>query len=277
MATARALTYTAYSGDNIYGGITPKIAHVYLSSGQSNCQGLGALVDSPIPQGNLVGNVKTWRRNIDGGTMYSGAGAWYGLEYDTNQYETRGQFGSILKCAMNLQANLESVNDDIYFIQADGNGKPIVGWLEGGNENTAMYNHHIAPALQSLKDMGVYDEIRINSFMWIQGESDSLDPADANVYKTRLETLVSDLRTFVGIPTLEIIVKRMESTKSTYTEAATIVAAEEQFVDEDSNSQLITGPWVYLDTVHLDGPSLNSLGDDWYNATLNTRGAVYRG
>ncbi len=41
MATARALTYTAESGENIYGGITNRIAHVYLSSGQSNCQGLG--------------------------------------------------------------------------------------------------------------------------------------------------------------------------------------------------------------------------------------------
>lgn len=277
MATARASTYTALSGDNIYAGITPKIAHVYMSSGQSNCQGLGALADSPIPQGNLIGNVKTWRRNTNGSSMYTGVGAWYGLEYDTNQYEGRGQFGSILKCAMNLQANLESVNDDVYFIQADGNGKPIVGWLNGGNENTAMYTHHIAPALQSLKDMGVYDEIRINSFMWIQGESDSLNTDNATAYKSRLETLASDLRTFVGIPTLEFIVKRMEATPSHYIEASTIVGAQEQFTTEDNNSQLITGPWVYSDQVHLDGASLNNLGDDWYSATLNTRGAIYRG
>ena len=275
MATARDDLYKANSGDNIYGGITPKVAHVFMSTGQSNCQGRGLIADSPIADGVLIGNVKTWRRNVNGGTMYSGVGAWYGLEYDTNQYEGRGEFGSILKFAMNAQAELEDENNDLFFIKADGNGKPIEGWLDGGNEYNAMYNGHIIPALASLQAMD-YDEIRIHSFVWNQGESDMLDVDKAVAYKSRLETVISDLRAELGLPKLLFIIKRVEATPARYTEASTVVAAQEEVAQENANVELVVGPWIYSDEVHLVGSSLNQLGDDLYSTTkANTRGLIY--
>jgi hypothetical protein len=274
MATARDDLYKANSGDNIYGGITPKVAHVFMSTGQSNCQGRGLIADSPVADSVLIGNVKTWRRNINGGTMYSGVGAWYGLEYDTNQYEGRGEFGSILKFAMNAQAELENENNDLFFIQADGNGKPIEGWV-AGNEYNAMYDGHIIPALSSLKEMD-YDEIRIHSFVWNQGESDMLDVYKATAYKGRLETVISDLRAELDLPDLLFIIKRVEATPERYVWASRVVTAQEEVALEDDNTELVVGPWVYSDEVHLVGSSLNQLGNDLYTTTRsNTRGLIY--
>jgi len=275
------MAYTSASGP-IYAGIFKKTAHVFIESGQSNSQGRGLLADSPIADGSLVGSVKTWRRNINGGDMYSGAGAWYGLEYDTNQYEARNEFGSVLKFAMNLRDNLEDADNGIYIIKADGNGKDIDGWLLGGddeNERTAMYAGHITPALASLVSLvndGTYNEIRIHGFFWDQGEGDSSLQVKADAYQANLTTHIADVRAAVGIPTLPFRMRRMESSFYTYT--STVQSAQEAVAAADARVSIINGPWTYTDTIHIDGTSQNSVGDARYTLLNSmTQGQVYNG
>lgn len=276
MATARSGSYSAGTGENIYGGTVPVIAHVFLESGQSNCQGRGALADAPISAGVPIGSVKTWRRSLNG-DMYSGTGQWLDLEYATNQYEGRGEFGSVLKLGINLRDKLEDANNHIYIIKADGNGKPIVGWLSGGLENTAMYAGHITPALANLQANPIYDEIRIHSFTWDQGEGDSDTLAEANAYSARLATLVSDLRTTLSIPELPIIIRRTESTHVSHTYVGIVSKAQEDFALSDPYTELIVGPWGYIgDAVHLNGAAQNSVGDQRYAITRSmTNGVIY--
>lgn len=265
---------------SIFAGKERRVAHVYFESGQSNAQGVADASDSPIPLGQLIGNVKTWRRNTNGGDMYTGIGQWYGLEYATNQYEGRNQFGSVLQFAINLRNNTEDANNDIYIVKADGNGKPIAGWLNGGNEAIAMYDGHFGPALAELKSQGIYDEIRIHGFFWHQGEGDSDTSLEANAHQTNLTTLISNVRTYLGIPDLPFIIARTESTLPSHSFVSVVASAQEAIAAADSNVEIITGPFSYVgDLVHLDGPAQNSIGNQRYTLlnSMNPFGSIYNG
>jgi hypothetical protein len=103
-----------------------------------------------------------------------------------------------------------------------------------------------------------------------------LDVDKAAAYKSRLETVISDLRAELDLPKLLFIIKRVEATPARYTEASTVVAAQEEVAQENTNVELVIGPWIYSDEVHLVGSSLNQLGDDLYSTTReNTRGLIY--
>lgn len=269
MATARTFSYRAGSGENIYGGITPKIAHVYIGSGQSNYRGRGALADSPIAQGVNIGNVKTWRRESIG----SGDGQWLPLSYETNQYGGAGLFGSILKFAMQVSASIEDSNNDIYFISMDDSGVPIQGWVDGW-QNSLMYNGHFIPAMAALSGDDSYDEIRIQQFMWDQGESDSADIDIANAYKPKLEAVIADVREFFGTPKLPVFIRR---TESNHTYSSVVGNAQTEIANADDNITILNGPWVYSDGVHIDGTSQNTVADARYAASVavHPRGFMY--
>lgn len=276
MVTPVNVSYSAASGENVYGGRDSLYtAHVFIGSGQSNNQGRGARVDAPngSDPGPIAG-VKTWRRSQDG-TMYSGTGAWYDLDYEYNQYENRNEFGSILKFGLNVSASLVDDNNGVYMIKADGNGKPISGWLNNGAEAVAMYDGHIAPALASLVNDPAIDIIKIHSFFWDQGESDALGAVSGNAYEANQNQLFADIRAFVGIPTLPMIVRVLDSSTG-YTYVEKVRTAKFNAAASDANVHNIEGPYFYdIDIVHINGPSQNTVGDQ--RAAIPTTGTVYNG
>ena len=256
-----------------------KTAHVFIESGQSNCQGVAPREDAPngSDPGPIVG-VKTWRRSKDG-TMYSGTGAWYNLDYEYNQYEGRDQFGSVLKFGLNISATLHDANNDIYIIKADGNGRPILGWMSGGAEHTAMYDGHITPALASLVADPTIDQIKIHGFYWDQGESDCDSSSNANNYEGRLTALISELRSTVGIADLPIIIRQLDTNVLTATYRDTVIAAQQNVSALDADVHLLETSYTYLpDNLHLDGQGQNDVGDDRHALiTAITTGALYNG
>lgn len=271
-------SYSVNVNETLYVGYLPTIAHVFIESGQSNCQGRGLPADTPITIGQVIGSIKTWRRSLSG-DMYSGTGSWLNLEYASNQYEGRGEFGSVLEFGIKLRDNLEDANNHIFIIKADGNGKPISGWLNGGAEEIATYAGHITPALADLVADPLYDEIRVHSFFWDQGEGDSDTQVEADAYNVNLTSVISDLRTALSIPNLPIIIRRTESTHVNHTYVSTVAQAQEDVANADSYVRLIKGPWAYIgDDVHLDGVSQNAVGDERYRLTnLMTKGILYSG
>lgn len=275
--------YSAASGQGIYAGRFNGItAHVFIESGQSNCQGVAPVSQTPIPTGQLVGNIKTWRRGVGvGSSMYSGTGQWLGLQYSTNQYEGRNQFGSVLKFAMHLRDNLEDANNQIYIIKADGNGKPITGWMSGGNENIAMYQGHIQPALADLMANPAIGQIRIHGFFWDQGEYDAKYGAAA--YYANLATLISDVRAFVGIPNLPFIHRKLgsEIASAGYPHVEVVRTAQDNAAANIAGYHIIDStPYTYVaDNVHIDGPAQNEIGDLRYSllSSITQNGYAYNG
>lgn len=276
MASPVADSYSCESGASIRGGRSGKTAHVFIESGQSNCQGVAPRAGAPAGSdpGPIAG-VKTWRRNQDG-TMYSGTGAWYPLDYEYNQYEGRNQFGSVLQFGLDISASLHDDYNDIYIIKADGNGKPIVGWLSG-SERTAMFDGHITPALASLVADETISTIKIHGFFWDQGESDCDTQAEADAYESRLNQLIADVRA-ATVPNLPVMIRQLGS-HLWYTYKSTVIAAQSAVVAADANAYLIEGPFTYLgDNLHLDAAAQNSIGTARHTLiTSVTNGIVYSG
>lgn len=273
--------YTADSGAGIYTGsfLAPKVAHVFMESGQSNCNGRGLRVDAPSGSDpGPIGTIKTWRRSQDG-DMYSGAGAWHDLDYEWNNYEGRDTFGSVLQFGLEISASLGSASNDIYIIKADTSGKPIPGWLSGGAEYTAMYSGHITPALAALVADTSYEEIRIHGFFWDQGESDTSLLGLADAYEANLTQLILDVRTAVAIADLPFIIRKLDTDVLTTTYRDTVIAAQVAVGAADSDVHLLDGPYTYLgDNLHLDGPGQNAVGTDRHTLiTSITNGTIYSG
>lgn len=280
MVTDLTVGNQSYTGDllGVYAGLPrPTVAHVFIESGQSNCQGRGLVGDEPAGTnpGPITG-VKTWRRNLTG-TMYTGSGQWYDLSYSTNQYENRGEFGSVLQLGLLLSQNLYDSKNHIYIIKADGNGKPIAGWLNNGAEAVAMYDGHITPALADLA--ATYDEVRLHCMFWDQGESDC-GSATSAVYQSNLTQFVADVRA-ATVPNLPFIVRQLDSTiaqNASY--LATVIAAQQAVAAADSNVHVISGPYTYnADNLHLNGTSQNTIGTQRYNLftsdSLINSGIIY--
>lgn len=275
--------YSAASGQGIYAGRFNGItAHVFIESGQSNCQGVAPVSQTPIPTGQLVGNIKTWRRGVGvGSSMYSGTGQWLGLQYSTNQYEGRNQFGSVLKFAMHLRDNLEDANNQIYIIKADANGKRISGWMSGGAEYVGMYSGHIEPALASLVADPTIGQIKIHGFFFDQGESDAQH--GATNYYTDLSSLVSGIRAYLGIPNLPFIHRKLGSELSIkgYAHIEAVRTAQDNAAANIAGYYLLdNAPYTYIaDNLHLDGPAQNMIGDQRYSLlnSIAPQGFTYNG
>jgi len=271
-------TYSVASGEDIRTGMPQiKTAHVFIESGQSNSQGVAARADAPVGSdpGPIAG-VQTWRRSQDG-DMYSGIGQWYPLDYEYNQYEGRDQFGSVLKFGLNISDYLHDENNDIYIIKADGNGKAIAGWLDGGAEQGAMYNH-INNGLASLVADPEIDEIKIHGFYFDQGESDSENATLAGLHESQLNRLVAELRTNLGLPNLHVIIRQLDASIG-YSDVNTVIAGQNSVADNDENIHIIKGPYTYNnDNLHLNGASQNLVGDQRFNTiTSVTKGQIYNG
>lgn len=253
------------SYNSVYAGRVITTGHVFLESGQSNNQGVADVSDTPIPVGTSIGNVKTWRRGTGPASdMYAGAGQWLDLEYSTNQYEGRNQFGSILNFAIQLRDNLETANDLIYFIKADGNGKPISGWSPGENEYIGMVSGHITPALNSLSSSNAIDRVVLHDFFWDQGENDAGSDAGGPEYSTRLTALINNVRSLINAQGLRFVIRKLGDQWSG-SDGVQVRQAQEEAVSNLANVEILRGPYSYnVDNVHLDGSAQNTIGSERY-------------
>lgn len=75
-------------------------------------------------------------------------------------------------------------------------GTKITQWERGAG----LYRKMVDRAKAAMKEGGV-----IKGVLWYQGESDTVQEADADSYKINMERLVRDLRLDLQIPTLPII------------------------------------------------------------------------
>ncbi|KAL3530564.1 hypothetical protein ACH5RR_009886 [Cinchona calisaya] len=90
-------------------------------------------------------------------------------------------------------------------------GTKISEWGRG----TYLYNQleSRAKAAASFQDGGVS---RIRALLWYQGESDTITPQDAKLYKKRVEKFFSNVRTDLKLPALPIIQVALASGQGPY-------------------------------------------------------------
>ena len=90
-----------------------------------------------------------------------------------------------------------------------------------------------AKALRQLKEKGF--KVHIKAFIWIQGESDGKTEKNANAYKKRLQTLISDIRNnVVKNPTLPVILG-VDEQHPFLKKHPQIVKAHQEIAENDNN------------------------------------------
>ncbi|KAK9946460.1 hypothetical protein M0R45_011925 [Rubus argutus] len=97
-------------------------------------------------------------------------------------------------------------------------GTRIGEWARG----TRLYTELVRRASDSVKEGGI-----IRAILWYQGESDTVNKADAERYKGNLERLITDLRSDLNNPNLPVI-------------QVALASGEGQFIERVRKAQLET-------------------------------------
>ena len=198
-------------------------ANVIIISGQSNAYGISPYTSQVI---NAVSDVDFSNINIKYNNIASndGVSGWR-THYSNSSFEPfrpgiGGQsdswFGPELGIAYYLATNEATKDETWYIIKYTGSGTAIAGnWIYDTNyvmaDNASIFRSDMGgylsdlmiPYINSALDeiAGIHGEnnINIRSFMWHQGESDSVTQSMASQYAQLESTLVNKVRTsFIG-------------------------------------------------------------------------------
>ncbi|KAI8004265.1 putative carbohydrate esterase [Camellia lanceoleosa] len=139
-------------------------------------------------------------------------------------------------------------------------GTKISEWARG----TYLYNQLVNRASAALQDGGG----SIQAVLWYQGESDTVNPDDAALYKGRLERFFMDLRADLQSPLLPIIQVALASGQGPYIEKV----REAQLGIDLANVKCVDAKGLQLepDHLHLTTQAQVQLGEMLANAFLQT-------
>ncbi|MCP4805186.1 MAG: sialate O-acetylesterase, partial [Proteobacteria bacterium] len=114
------------------------------------------------------------------------------------------------------------------------------------------------------------DPWRWAGFVWMQGESDSLDPTMANAYESNLQGLLDAVRELTSTPELPAAIGLI-ATESIWTHADAVRAAQRAVADGDPDVFTVETDDLQrndVDAAHYDGVSMRVLGARFATALL---------
>lgn len=268
--------------------VSAKTLRTYIVAGQSNADGFGlapgdpGCTGTPIPNLNLedIGygylvppdpNVK-----IFWGDYGSGAGSWNNMipEFGYSRGTCAKRFGPELAFGYEISTLLD---EEIAIIKyAYGGTNLAVNWdpLDPG---TNQYDHllnTIANAQAAANAGG--DNLDIIGVVWMQGESDALDPGHALSYEDNLREFIVTFRAALNAPHLQFYVATIRD-YSAWTYRSLIWPAQSAVADADDNVFLVNGKdltaFTYdgycCDGIHYDTQGQVTLGQRFAAAAID--------
>ncbi|CAL5349287.1 unnamed protein product [Camellia sinensis] len=122
-------------------------------------------------------------------------------------------------------------------------GTKISEWARG----TYLYNQLVSRASAALQDGGG----SIQAVLWYQGESDTVNPDDAALYKGRLERFFMDLRADLQSPLLPIVQTSMDLFRNakavrlhSHHDKYLLADDDEDFITQDRNGSAKNARWT---------------------------------
>jgi len=238
--------------------VTNKVS-VYLLGGQSNMGGVGSDAnDLTGAQANPLPDVQIWQDGINqfvdlraGFNNNFGVGAGFGAELG---------FGFALEAA---RQNGTSDTEEIYLAKyAIGSTDLDEDWAIDGTNNTySAFQDWVGNALGNLDSAGInYD---VEGLLWMQGENDAFNAAQAANYETNLTNFAADIRTRYGQDVDFLIGRLHEELPNGFTEDDVVRAAQQAVADSDDDNYLIdTDDFpVSGDSVHFTSEGHLALGE----------------
>jgi hypothetical protein len=227
------------------------VANVVFVAGQSNAVGwneTAATVTSPL-------------RERSGAKIWTGR-AWKYLVNGTNNGKLSSN-GSKWGCEAEFARLWARERSQRLFIVKHAVGGTALAdyWAPGtGTGYTAMASNATAAKL-ALTGSGY--TVNCIGLLWMQGESDSVNQAQANAYQTNLTNFFARVRSDWGTENMPIVVGRIANQE----EFATVRAAQAKAVASDAHAALIdTDSYEKNDGLHYATSGIVRMGADMYAA-----------
>ena len=184
-------------------------AKVFILSGQSNMSGGGHVVADGLRFDPAVGDkVQIWDAS-DAWNKRGILGKWTSLnELQAMKKEMRADMiGPEFGFAKAMSGLYPA--DEIHLIKVSKGGTPIDWWLPSANGKANGHTHLLENLRNALgKIEGNYE---IMGMLWMQGESDAKNQADAEAYQTKLEQFIALMRKETGKPEMPFVIGKISS------------------------------------------------------------------
>ena len=145
------------------------------------------------------------------------------------------------------------------FIKYAWGGTGMNQWMPGTTHYQTLKNK-IYQALG-----GLNSDYELSGFLWMQGETDAFSPYDSGLYGQRFTTMITSLRNELGDSDIPVLIGQIDPPNSCC--AATVRAAEEEFVENDAYSRLVlTGGLSrhWSDPIHYNTAGQIDLGHRFF-------------
>lgn len=212
---------------------TKAATKVFLLAGQSNMAGEGMVADLVAPYNAPLPEVKFWNNN-----------AWTALQGGFGDGSPGVRFGPELSFGHALH-NLFPA-DDIYLVKYGLTSTSLaVNWNPNGTgECYNTFKAKAKAAIQNLTDAG--ESPVITGMLWMQGENDALNSAQAAVYSRNLTELITTARQDFSAPKMDFVVGRILPCYGTPTDS-NLVRNAQMIVP----SQVGHASWIDTDDLQL--------------------------
>jgi hypothetical protein len=211
--TARTVVMAMLVAATVYGqenksdsGKTGKTMKVFILSGQSNMAGGGHVVPEGLKFDAAVGDkVQIW----DACGEWVKQGKWASLNQlqaikKEARTDTIGPEFGFAKAMSELYPA-----DEIRLVKVARGGTAIDWWLPDGKGKENGHTQLLANLKNSLEKIG--GDYEFAGMLWMQGESDAKQQADAEAYQKKLEQLIALMRKEAGKPELPFVIGRLST------------------------------------------------------------------
>lgn len=237
-------------------GESPAVLPVYLLAGQSNMVGQGDATQLTSPLSEAQGDIMAWTSDAVGFSPLR----WGGGNSPT-------MFGPELSFGRAVAD--DDPNAHFVIVKYAVNGTNLAfDWSPSGPV-WAGFIASLSTAAQRLDSLGIAYEVR--GLLWMQGESDALDPAMADTYAGNLQAFIDNLRVTLATPQLPVFVGRLRATMpSPFDSALSVRTAQENVASLDPNVHIVdTDPLsLWPDEVHYDTAGQIELGQRFAGSVL---------
>ena len=263
--------------------------HLYYLGGQSNMDGYGTVSELPEGIAEAVNDVYIFHGNMgEDGKPLAGQGKWsvlqpghgrsFSSDGEINRYSDR--FGLELTFAKRMKELYPdrriaiikysrggtSIDPEASAASQFGCWDPEWTGGEGEGKGVNQYDH-FQQTLRNAKqdtdidDDGSEDRLIPAGILWMQGESDAMEPHVAEDYEENLTELMNRIRADLGDPDLRVAIGRITDWK-VWVYHPVVRKAQQEFVEKDSNAALVTSTDKYgkSDQWHYDTAGYLDLG-----------------
>ena len=216
-----------------------------MLAGQSNMSGRGTTQEGDNPIGDRI-----WTITGSNGREASVHPIHPTLGTGTPDFGLGGQF------ALDM---LAGTYQQIILVPRAAGGSSAGDWQKG--DAAGWYDN----AINDVQNLYLGGDV--TAVLWHQGETDALDEDDANAYQGRLEQMISDMRSDLGLPNLPFVVGELVPS-ITRDYADTVNSALSSVASGDSKVALVSseGTTDVGDDLHFDRDSLITLGSRYATA-----------